>query len=260
MQRIFNIALLCLATVLTQNVGFVSSSPTDSLTLLINSKDLTVKGGAFQKIANNGEMYSDEILSRLIVYSESKTGSIDELNTLIYLAAVVKDKRFLGPLWKMLIANGYLVDECLYECPIIFSLSVFAIATDWNPPEKLNGSNIKVEDFYRIYHSLGSLSLQKDHAYNHVSGPGIDEELKQVATLAEEDIIKQAGPQNSDSRSRYAAAYELEYSVVDDKNLLDLYWLAINETVGASKEYRSAINRAILRAEKSNTLSGDNRR
>jgi len=255
MKRIFNIALLCLAILITQNVGFVSSSPTDSLILLINSKDLTVKREAFQEIANNGEMYSDEIFSRLTRYSESKTGSIEELNTLIYLAAVVKDKRFLGPLWEMLIVDEYLVDECLYECPIIFSLSVYAIATDWNTPEKLNDPNIKVEDFYRIYHSLGSLSLQKDHAYNHLSGPGIDEQLKQVSKLSEENIIKQAGPENRDTRLRYAAVYELGYSIADDKNLMDLYWLAINENVDASGQYRSAIYRAILRAEKSITLS-----
>ena len=254
MKRILGLGLLSLAILLTQNITFASSS-NDSLTLLINSKDLVVKREAFQNIAKNGEMYSDEMLSRLTMYSKSRAGNIDELNTLIYLAAVVKDKRFLSPLWKMLFDDEYLVDECLYDCPIIFSLSVYTIATDWNPPEKQDDQNIKVEDFYRIYHLISSLSLQKNHAYNHVSGPGIDEQLKQVATLSEEDIIKQAGPHNPDSNSRYAAAYELEYSVVDDKNLVDLYWLAINETVGASREYRSAIYRAILRAEKSITLS-----
>ena len=254
MKRILGLGLLSLAILLTQNITFASSS-TDSLTLLINSKDLDIKRDAFQNIARNGEMYSDEMLSRLTMYSKSRAGNIDELNTLIYLAAVVKDKRFLGPLWEMLLDDEYLVDECLYECPIIFSLSVYAIAADWNPPEKLNGPNIKVDDFYREYRSLSSLSLRKDHAYNHIYGPGINEQLKQVSNLSEEDIVKQAGPQNLDSKSRYAAAYELEYSVVDDKNLVDLYWLAINETVGASREYRSAIYRAILRAEKSITLS-----
>jgi hypothetical protein len=246
---------LCLAVLLTQNLSLGSSSSTDSLTLLINSKDLGVKRDAFQKIVNSGEIYSDEILTRLIMFSESKIGSIDELNTLIYLCAVVKDKRFLDPLWKMLTNDEYLVDECIYDCPIIFSLSIYAIATDWDPPEKLDDQNIKVDDFYRDYRSLSSLSLQKDHAYNHISGPGIDEQLKEVAKLSEEDIIKQAGPQNRDSTTRYAAAYELEYSVADDQNLMDLYWLVINELIGASKQYRSAIYRAIFRAEKSRALS-----
>lgn len=82
----------------------------------------------------------------------------------------------------------------------------------------------------------------------------MDNLLEKAHRLSEKELIKQAGPENTDHKSRYAAVFELAYTVVNDTNLMDLYWLAVNELTDASMEYRNHVYKAILRAEKSKAM------
>jgi hypothetical protein len=98
------------------------------------------------------------------------------------------------------------------------------------------------------------LPLRRQKAGDYVKGPGIDDLLEKAHRLSEKELIKQAGPENTDHDSRYAAAYELAYTIINDTNLMDLYWLAVKEVTDASMNYRNSIYRAILRAKKSKAV------
>jgi hypothetical protein len=98
------------------------------------------------------------------------------------------------------------------------------------------------------------LPLRREKAGDHIKGRGIDTLLEKAHLLSEKELIKQAGFENTDRDSRDAAVYELAYTVIDDTNLIDLYWLAVNEVTDASMKYRNSVYIAILRAEKSKAL------
>jgi hypothetical protein len=74
--------------------------------------------------------------------------------------------------------------------------------------------------------------------------------------LSVEELIKITGPENPDPNERLLAAQALVGKVIDDKNLTELYWLAIEELPrDASGIYLCDTLRAIARAEIAKSLS-----
>ena len=82
------------------------------------------------------------------------------------------------------------------------------------------------------------------------------EQLEKIEALSEKELIQLADPSNEDESVRYDAIMVLSCNVIDDKNLIDLYWLALEELRDAVSAYRRNICTAILRAERAKTIKG----
>ena len=246
-----------LITIIASWAFFVCAVPgitsAGSLQEFLNPVDASQQKKALQRISSEKERYSEEIKDLLESYfSEQK---IDRnLNHILYLTAVLKDPNHQDILLKMLVDDNYLVDQCIYNCPIVLTLTVHALKTDWKPPSELKPDNTKISDLISNIQYWLDAALEKEHAYEHISGEKVEKLLREVSTMSEKELIKMAGADNSDSWKKLFAAYELSYSVTTSENLMDLYMLVINETPpdGAS-EYRNSIYTAILRAETAKT-------
>jgi hypothetical protein len=229
----------------------------NALEVFLDSTNNPEERRSFFEIVKNQKEYSAQIQNKLEAFQKTRDSRISVLNKLLYLAAIIKSDKFIQPLVKMLEDEQYLVDECIYDCPIVFTLTVFAISTNWSPPASMNKSekqNTKVYDLLSKIRWIRNWPLPRDKARDHTKGAGIDDSLEKAHHLSENELIKQAGPENTDDDSRYAAAYKLSYTVVSDTNLIDLYWLAVKEVTDASMEYRNSVYTAILRAEESRII------
>jgi hypothetical protein len=225
------------------------------LDVFLSSDNINVERKAYLEVLKNKKSYSVQIQHKLEAFQKTKDPRINVLNKLLYLAAIIKSEKFVEPLVKMLEDKQYLTNECIYDCPIVFTLTVFAISKNWFPPASMaNSQNTKVSDLLSLTRWIGNLPLRRGYAGDDIQGPGMDDLLKRAHTLTETELIKQAGPENTDYDSRYAAACELAYTVIKDTNLWDLYWLAIKEVTDASMEYRNCVYLAILRAEKAKAM------
>jgi hypothetical protein len=74
--------------------------------------------------------------------------------------------------------------------------------------------------------------------------------MNRMIKLTEEDLIRTAGAENPYGSERTMAAFALSATVDSSRNLKDLYWLAIDDIDDASAQYRTAVYRAVYRAEK----------
>ncbi len=176
--------------------------------------------------------------------------SVDYLDKLLYLAAIFRHESLVPPLEEM-IRDREFMGFCIYECPLVFTLSIYGHFAEWKPSSDLDKTWTTVSDVFRAIEILGEISYKREDPRDYVKGPGIDSLLNKMIKLKEEELIKIASPQNSNSRERIAAAYTLRDIVDNSKNLYDLYWLAINDLpMDASAEYRRSIYYAIYRAEK----------
>jgi hypothetical protein len=211
------------------------------------SKDINKEEQSYWYILRNKETYSDEIFQELMKY-QNRTDVPDKL---IYLAAILKDERFIKPLVRLLEKPEYSERQCIYYCPIIFFLTIYECFTKYSLPQDLfiKKSSSAVWDLESNIKYVKSISLQKEKASKYIKGPGVDSLFKKYESLSTEQLIALAGPYNKDKNSRQVAADILSYSIDNDEHILQLYWLAIEEVRGASDEYRGAIYRAIYRAE-----------
>jgi hypothetical protein len=248
----FILLLVLFALFLSGDLNITMAS--NALDVFLNSENISEQRRAYLEIQKNKNNYSAQVQHKLEAFQKTKDPRINVLNKLLYLAAIIKSEKFVEPLVKMLEDKQYLTNECIYDCPIVFTLTVFAISTNWSPPVSMDSQNTKVSDLLSRIRWIINLPLQRGYAGDEIKGPGIDDLLRKAHTLSEKELIKQAGPESRDYDSRYAAACELAYTVIKETNLLDLYWLAVTEVTDASMEYRNCVYLSILRAEKSKAM------
>jgi len=229
------------------SAGWAEDKPSQSaLHNFLYSKDMEVRRMSYRTIIDNGDVYRGLVLSELEKYARNPKKTPDAL---IYVAAYLKDKRYIGPLVKLINDKEYSEDRCIYTCPIVFSLVIFACFTPYQLPEGLDTNVTAVRDLYSDVKNVKSISLISKDASVYITGPGIDRQMRFAQKLPDEELLKHAGPNNDDHLERTAAAYVLEYKTIESKYLDELYWLAISGFKDASTEYLTAIYWTIYRAE-----------
>jgi hypothetical protein len=227
--------------------GIGSPVSANSLYVLLKSTSIDDRRTAYLDILKDPDAYSDQILLGIDIWEKTRTQGIAALNKLIYLAAFLKKDEFIEPLKSIASDPAYTEHECIYDCPANFALAVFITSKRWTPPVQMDLDLM----------SDNGLSLSKTHPGIQFARSEDQELLRKTETLSEEDLILQAAPFNRDSMTRWLVAEVLSHTVTDDKNLIDLYWLALEEIDDASCQYRCAIYRAILRAEMAKAEKGN---
>lgn len=216
------------------------------LSQFLSSQSMTERQNAFNVIIANDKKYRDTVLDQLQKFIKKPNKTPDAL---IYLAAFLKDKRYIRPLATLMSNADYSERHCIYSCPIIFSLVIFDSFTDYSLPQ-LNDNLPAVHDLRREVERVKHISIEPEAASKYIVGPGVDESLKRMETLPLADVIKLAGAKTKDANQRIIAATVLQAHVTNDKYLKELYWLAIIDVPNdASAEYRDAVHWAIYRAE-----------
>jgi hypothetical protein len=200
---------------------------------------------AYSEIISEPEKYKDAILDQLKYY-ESKPNQIP--NSLIYIASYVRDKRYIPFLIRLMENEEYTYTNCIYSCPIIFSLTIYSCFTDFSIPE-LNRKLSEIDHLYLSIESVKNLVLKSEKASDYIKGPGIDSLLKAGEKLDTPELIQLAGPKNTNGTSRISAAYILHYRLLSPEYLPELYWLAITELLDASCQFRCSIYEAIYNTE-----------
>ncbi len=171
-------------------------------------------------------------------------------NFLLYIAAYIRDERYIPLLIKLIENEEYTHESCVNACPVVFALAIYSCFTNY-PLPKLNDKMAPVPDLLATIERIKKIEIKSDKASYYVRGPGFNSILTRYEKLSTEEIIKKAGPENEGLYYRYLAASVLEYRIADAKYLSELYWLAITETENyVSVDYRSAVYGAIYKAEK----------
>ena len=242
--------LLLIAGVLT---FFLLCSPVFAekkllLQTFLYSDDLKEVERAYWRITKQPSEFEDVVLDELLIHSKNPSRTPDRL---LYIAAYIRDNRYIEPLLHILKDVEYTEHSCIYDCPIVFSLIIYGAFSKYSLPSNLNRNNVAVYDLYSGIDRISKISLKHKNASDYITGPGVDTHFKKGESLPTEEIIKSARPGNIGSIPRYAAAYILQYRLVDPKFLPDLYWLAVSEPEpDGAMEFRNAIYWAIYKTEK----------
>ncbi len=242
-SKLFPFAL-CLILI-SWSVG-ANNHEAETLSTFLESESFDEKFEAFSNISSNKNRYQDVVFRELQKYQ----GNIHETpDDLIYLAAYIKDQKYMAPLMILLNDPDYSWQECIYDCAIVFSLVIFGAFTDIDVPIDESSKLTAVGDFQSELRRVRSLELKEEKASDYVKGPGIDSALNAMESLPLDEVIRKAGPFNENTGERMVAAFVLNYGTSTSEYLDDLYWLAITGYDDASSQYLGAIHQAIYRAE-----------
>jgi hypothetical protein len=212
----------------------------------LSSSSLLKKEKAYLHILQNKKAFSDKLFHEIKKYQTKNTIP----NELIYLATIFREERFLKPLINMIENPEYSESACIYSCPIVFSLTVYECFSKFSLPDNLNKKLTAVSDLFLTIDSTKNISLKREKINTSGYSPKAKTLFAKLENLTIDQLIEKAGPNNPNYLSRTFAALILSYSIDNEKHIKKLYWLAITEIPDdASREYRSAIYRAIYRAE-----------
>jgi len=240
MKKNFLCALLLLIVAIP-NYGVTFS---DALDRLLRASRVEERRTAFLEVLENPDKYADQIVKGIADWQTTEKYSVEALDKLIYLAALLKRDESYAPIKALSLDSEYTEHECIYDCPINFALAVFDIS-------KLSKPLLWTDTDLREYYER---SLKRTRSGILFARTEDQELLNKTETLNEDDLILQAGPFNGDYKERWLAVEVLSHTVSDDRCLIELYWLAIEEIHDASCQYRCAIYAAIKRAEMAKAL------
>lgn len=240
-QYIFLTIVFCLSV----SIAFASDNDKTTLNQFLFSKNESERQKAFNSIINNGTKYKNLVLTELQKYEAEPDKTPDAL---LYLAAFIKDQRYVQPLSKLINNDKYSSEHCIYSCPIVFSLTIITTFANCSLPI-LDDKLIAVQDLKSEIKRVKNISIKPEEVSKYVQGPGIDKVLQEMESLPLSDVIKIAGQNTATYERRVAAAYVLSSNITTDQYIKELYWLAITHIEDASHEYEDAIYLAIYRAE-----------
>jgi hypothetical protein len=212
------------------------------------SRDINVKQRSYRTIIENQKDFSIPILKELEKYTQDQTISKNVPNELIYIASLIRDKSYLPSLIKIIQFNEYSEDSCVYNCPIVFALTLFECFSDFSVPANLDVKNTPISDLYNGIKYAKKKSYLTDEKIR-IASQSMKILYGKTLNLTTQQLIQQAGPQTKDYISRLVAVNVLANSIDSDRYMMDLYWLAITEANDTSASFRSEIYRAILKAE-----------
>jgi hypothetical protein len=221
---------------------------TDSYDLVLRSRSLVDQRAAVIAIMQDPQKFVPRIQQSLRDYPRLLRTDRVAANRVVYISALVRDPSFPPILVKKL-GNADVLDECSYECPVVFALTVQASFAGWKLPSNLDSRLTTVHDLQSDIRAVSRLSLKVGSIEDVVKGPGLEEHRREIEGKTEEELIHMAGPMNKSIETRLFAVYRLETLVSDSRNRIDLYLLALNEVQDDSGEYRSAVYQSIYRAE-----------
>jgi len=228
------------------------SKQADSYDVLLHSRSLEDQHAALTTILQDQQKYVPRIQQTLRSYPRLLRTDRVAANRAVYLAALVRDPSFPPILVKHLGSETVEFHECLYSCPIVFALAIYASFGGWEPPANLDSNLTTVTDLRAEIEAVSHISLKVGDIRDVVQGDFAEQHRKEMQKKTEEELIRLAGPSNRSYDMRLLATEWLQTSVTTSKNRLELYLLAINEARDASEEYRAAVYPAIYRAEKAN--------
>jgi hypothetical protein len=169
---------------------------------------------------------------------------------MIVLGAFFRDDSLIPSLEEMLEEPEF-EWHCLYDCPLTFALGIYGAFNGWEPPLHSANSTL-LSDVRSQINKIDRTSFAKEDPRDAFmrSSDNFNNLMNRMIKLTEEELNKAAGAENPDGSERTMAAYILECTVDNSRNLADLYWLAIDDIDDASASYRTAIYAAVYRAEK----------
>jgi hypothetical protein len=227
----------------------------------LTSADIAERRVAYLDIAKNKEVYIDQVQAELNAYRQIKNPRSAIFSRLLYLAAVLKSEKLINPLERILEDTEYLQYQCLYDCPLSLAIAVYAVSLNSSFGRNGAADGDTISSSESLLKVTRNTSLVRGRPEIEWASQQNQELQRKAASLSEEALIKQAGPDNPDSTLRLIAADVLANTVIDDTNLTDLYWLALEEVKpDGAQEYRTFIYLAILRAEKARALRIFNQR
>jgi hypothetical protein len=218
-----------------------------ALDILLCSSSVEERRAAYLEVLRDPDHYTEQIVKGIADWRSTEKYGIQALDKLIYLSAVLKRDDFYAPIKALSLDSEYTDHECIYDCAANFALAVFGIS---NMSKPLSGKDTNLREYYER-------SLKRTRSGILFARPEDQELLNKTETLTEDDLIRQAAPFNGDYTERWLAAEVLSRTVSDDRCLIELYWLVIEEIHDASCQYRCAIYKAIKRAEMAKALKGN---
>lgn len=229
----------------------LESRQADSYDVLLHSRSLDDQRTALSAIMQDPQKYVPRIQQSLRNYPRLLRTDRVAANRAVYLSALVRDPSFPAIIVKH-IGTEAVLEECIYPCPVILALTVYASFGNWKPPADIDSNLTTVGDLRSEIKAVSQITLEVGNIDDVVQGPIVEEHRKEMQAKTEEQLIRMAGPSNRSYDMRLLAAEWLQTLVTTSTNRVDLYLLAINEVRDASEEYRSAVYAAIYRAEKAN--------
>jgi hypothetical protein len=234
-----------------------AAAPVNSLDLFLHSCDLPERRAAYLDILNYRGQYVDQIKQGLETLASTKEERIGVLNRLIYLAAIIRSDNFIQPLVSIFRNYYELGGSCNVCCPIVFALTLYGAFENWSLPHELianvstSGMAYDVRDgVYKLEGMRSKPFTIEPLSWEPFADPEVQKWFESIQEFSVDELIRIAGPANLNANERHIASEVLAGKVIDDKNLTELYWLAIEELPrDPSGRYLCCTYEAIERAE-----------
>jgi hypothetical protein len=229
--------------------------PTGPLGVFLQSPEISERRAAYQDILKNSERYIEQIKKGLEIIERAKLIRIDVLKRYIYLAAIIRSDKFIDPLVSIFKSYRALGGECVYCCPIVFALTLYGAFSNWSPPaDMISGwGDRMVSDLRTEIQQIDDMKnkpLVWERLKVEFADPEKQKWFERIESLPVQELIKMTDPENADSNERYWAVQVLGGKVINDKDLTELYWLAIEAlSDDPSPFYLCCTYQAIERAE-----------
>lgn len=231
--------------------GERAAAASDSYDVVLHSQSLADQREALTAILESPNKYVQRIQESLREYPRLLRTDPTAAKRAAYISALVRDPSFPPILVKSLAAPE-VQDDCIYECPVIFALTIQAHFRGWKLPPDLDSQLTTVGDLKAAIAYMTRISLKPGRIEDVVQGPGLEKHRKEIEGKTEEELIYLAGPMTSSLDTRIYAAFRLQTLVTASKNRIALYLLALNDFEDGSGEYKGAIYQSIYRAELAN--------
>jgi len=225
----------------------------DPIDQLIKSSNARMQREALHKIMAGKSAYS-KALARRIEDSYKRKVSIEEMEKLLYAAALTKCEEAIPVLQDIWLDRTSYEYDCIYCCPRSLVMSVLGLHGMWKPPslsqEQRRTDRVEntLEDLRRF-----SEDPRKPDAQSVPSFQGNNEATPSAgrfSSFQEEPLLVIATDADISDQQRYAASEELQKRAGDDRLIVDYYWWALNACHDASGECRCFAHERILSAER----------
>jgi hypothetical protein len=238
----------CVVAILSQ-AGRSVPADDDAYERLLRLDAGAAQQAALREVLGNRQLYSERIRRDLRNYTRDvQAWRHRRADRVVYLSTLMRDRSF-AEILKDAINDPVMEDACVYDCPVVFALAIYAAFDGWEVPATLDRRRTAVGDLRRDVERLRHMSLAPESLEWRI-GSGRDGYVSHVRGLSQVDLIRVAGSDAESHDLRFVAAAALSTTVDTSKHREGLYLLAMNELLDDSKEYRNAIYEAIYRAEK----------
>ena len=224
----------------------------EALERLLHSGALDDQRKALNQILANPSSYTSRLQRLLREYPKLVRTEWQAANRAVYTAALLRDPSYPAILVSHL-NHPEVLDQCIYDCSVVFALAVFACFGGWTVPLDLDTQLTTVKDLHGTIRGVQQLRLEPQSPDPWVrSSRTMEAQWERMQRYTEDQLIRVAGPDTppTEWEARFVAVVALAATVTTSRNRIELYLLAMNDNeYDASGEYRGAVIGAILRAE-----------